>query len=257
MNTTSAWYFVPEVVAGIDTLNFSEGGPELNASITRGAYTPTEYAAQIQIALNAAGALDYTVTFNRAERTLTVAASGTFELLVSSGSSGTDQAYATMGFSGADRTGAATYTGNLQTGNGYYTQFPLQSFVAFEDDQTANQESVNTSTDGTLVEVVSFGLVQRMRCNIKYVTDIEQPCGGVISNNSAGKSDLRTFLLFGIEKKPMEFMFDITTPSVFTKCILDSTPESGNGTGFRIKEQFSDRIGQYFSSGQLVFRKVT
>lgn len=252
INTFSVFYYGFDVDGENNLIDFNEGGSELTAEVAVGSYTAEEFAVAVKTALDGAGALVYTVTFNRTTRLITIAASGTFSLLVSSGSHASNSAFGLLGFTGANRTGAATYTGNLVSGDMYEPQFKLQDYVSSEDLQQAVDATVNRTASGR-VEVVKFGTEKFMECNIKFITDISQD-GGVLKSNASGVTDARRFLRYLVTKGPIEFMPDIDDPTTFQMMILESTAENSTGVGYRLRELYDKNLPGYFETGRLKFR---
>lgn len=256
----SAWYYGLEITGDNQIISFSEnGGPELLGFLNAGKYTLTDLAAEVARAMNSvAEDNQYSVSIDRVNRIYTIYANNispvNFVLKVSSGTSG-NSAYSTIGFVGSDKSGGTTYTGSLSVGSSYTSQFRLQDFVNFDDNQKAQESSVLTSATGE-VEVIKFGNVKIMECNLMFITDIEQDVGSYIRSSSTGVDDARAFLLYAITKGPMEFIPDITDTSIFTKCILETTPEGPNGTAFKLKEEYSRGLPGYYQTGKLTFRKV-
>lgn len=257
IETNSIFYFLDD---DIDTtnqnLNFNEGGGELLAILEAGSYTHTDLETVIKTALDAAGALTYTVTFNRVARTFTIAATGTFSLLVSSGSQSGTTVFTLIGFTGADLTAASTYTGNTTSGDEYVPQFKLQGFVDKTDNQQKISPTVNESASG-IIEVVAFGTRQLYELNIRFATDRDMSKTGTIINNSTGVADLRIFMQRIVNKVPFEFMKNTLARSTFDKVILESTPEDRNGTAYRLKE-LSIRGGPtgFFDTGLIRMRAI-
>jgi len=258
--TNSAWYYGITITGENNILSYSEdGGPELLAFIQTGSYTLTNLAAEVARAMNAvADDNEYSVSIDRATRVYTIEATNmtpvNFDLKVTSGTSGAS-IFGTIGFVGADRTEATQYEGTGQVGSSYVAQFRLQDFVNFQDNQKAQESSVLTSATGE-VEVIKFGNVQIMECNLLFITDIQQDIGSYIRSNPTGVDDARDFLLYATTKGPMEFIPDVIDPDTFTKCILESTPENQNGTAFKLKEEYSRGLPGYYQSGKLSFRRV-
>ena len=86
LNTMIKFYFGHNVTSSNSKLDFQEGaGSELTATLNVGDYSLTEYATELQRALNDAGALTFTVTVARATRYVTIAATGAFTLLAATG----------------------------------------------------------------------------------------------------------------------------------------------------------------------------
>lgn len=112
--------FTLNIINGVnDTIPFSEGGIELIATIAPGAYlSGTTFATAIQVALNAAGALTYTVTYSAITELLTFAATGVFELLAQTGTGAThEKMVLLLGLDRIDYAGATTYTGRWPVGS--------------------------------------------------------------------------------------------------------------------------------------------
>lgn len=254
LTTFSKFYFGYEITDENQFLDFGEGAGELTAEIAVGFYTFTTFLDAIEDALNVAGALTYTVTGNRTTRVITIAASGTFQLKASTGTHTGNAPWTLMGFSATDRTGAATYAGQSASGYSYSPQFILQDHVSTSHWKKASSASVNKTANGR-VEIVKFGDEQFMQCNIKYVTNITQD-GTVIHTNSSGVSNLVTFMDWLIEKGPVEYMADANTVNTFENLMLESTPDDGKGTGYKLKELYDQGLPGYFETGVLVFRVV-
>jgi hypothetical protein len=255
INTYSKFYYINPVDDGNFYLNFNEGSGELTAEIETASYTPTDLAEAVEAALNDTGVNTYTVTFNRSDRTYTIASTVNFSLLTSTGSNVGSDIFSLLGFTGADRTGASTYTGNVAGAFEYEPQFKLQSFVDQEDLQKAVSASINKSASGS-VEVVKFGTEKFFEFNLMFITDIDQGVDGPIKTNLSGVSDVRQFLRFAIEKHEIEFIPDVSDVATFYKVLLESTDEDKNGTGYRLKELYAKGLPGYFESGKLVFRYV-
>lgn len=232
---------------------FDEGSGELTGTLEVGNYSLGEFAQAVQDALNAEGDLSYTVTLNRGNNSLTIAADDTFSLLILTGST-TATAYELMGFSlSADKTGADTYTSNA-SGDEYYPQFWLQSYVAPENFVSSVEATINKSADGR-VEVVRFGLEQKIEMDLKFITNLTMD-GQVIRNNASGLQDARDFMGYITQKKKFEFVPDLANPETYYKVILESTPDSSNGTGFKLRELFGQNLPDIYETGVITLRVV-
>ena len=254
--THSKFYFNYEVDTTSNAIDFDEGGAEIQATVTTGSYTFTEYALQIQSALNQVGGQTYTVTIDRDTRLITITAPGTFALLITSGTRIGNGAFANMGYTGADLTGAATYQGNNASGSEYRTQFKLQSYIPSENFQRAAAAVLNTSISGK-VEVIRFGTESFIEANFKYITDVSMPIGASIRNRATGVADFRTFWQFMITKAPFEFMKNEKDSATFEKIILESTPSERQGIGYKMNELTNTGLVGFFESRTLKFRVVT
>jgi hypothetical protein len=254
IQTHSKFYYGYEVSDEAQWIDFDEGAGELSAELTIGFYSLTDFAAELERALNDAGSLTYTVTVNRTTRVLTIAASGAVELLVSSGSHQGTTAYGTAGFTGADRASATSHV-SAATGTAYTTQFKLQSYVDPEDFNDATYGTVNKSASGKL-EVVTFGTERFIEANIKYATNIAQGASSPIRNNATGRADLQALMRYMTSKGPLEFMPDEDVPGTFHTVILESTPDDSKGLKFKLKELYGQGLPGYFETGVLKFRLV-
>jgi hypothetical protein len=229
---------------------------ELVAELKIGTYSLAEFADEVARALTEQSSIqEYQVQVNRNENTLTISGilNEVFNLLITSGSQAPISAFSLMGFNGADLTGLDSYTSDSTSGSIYYPQFLLQNFVDFDDDQSTALSNVNKSADGQTIEVISYGNEKFMSCDIKYITDIQGQ--QVITNNPNGVRDARRFLEYAITKGNIEFVPDING-SDLTKCLLESTKESRNGTAFKLVEQYAKKLAGYYDVNGLKFRKL-
>jgi hypothetical protein len=234
------------------TLDFSEGaGPELQANLTIGDYTLTEFAAEVGRALTEMGSQNYTVSINRTTRLLTISAPSAFTLKPVSGTRNSISAYPLMGYN-VDATGTSLVA-PLASGYEYQTQYPVDNYDAEADGQIKEGASVQVSTLG-VTQLISFADGARITLNIRLITD--EPgvnCQKGFYENLNGRANARDFMKYLITKQKVEFMPDVDTPNVFTKVILESTPENRAGTEFKLKNM---RTPEYYETGTLIFRKV-
>lgn len=258
IKTNCIFYYGHTIDDTNSNLDFKEGGgPEITATLDIGDYTFEEFAAEIEKALNAASTLPqvYTVVANRATQRIEVSSTGTFSLLVSSGSHLGTSCWDLMGFTGSDRTGASSYKGDSQSGSSYIPAFLLQEYVDPENQEGFISPAVNLSASGQ-VEVIKFGTENFLNANITMVSDIPQD-NRVIRTDLNGVANLRTFMRYLITKAKIEFMPDIGDRDTFEKLLLESTPESETGTAFLLKELTDRGLAGYYETGQLKFRRMT
>jgi hypothetical protein len=237
-------------------LNFSEGGPELTAVLPPGDYTLGQISSIVQSAMNDVGGQVYTVSVDRSNgNKATISAPGPFELLVNTGSNiGTDP-FEELGFVfPGDLTGASTYTGSEDAGEQYYPQFMLQSYVDRNLSQKFYDPTVSKTPSGR-VSVVSFGKEQFFEMDIKFITNKVMD-GKVIKNNPTGLADAIAFLEYVTKKLKVEFIPDVDAPETFFKVLLESAPGFGDGTGFKLKELFSQNLPDFYETGVTVWRVV-
>ena len=251
LSTMSKWYFGHYIDSTNNILPFNDGSDK-TATLNVGDYSLTEFVTEIARALNAASSLTFTATLDRSTRFITIAAGSNFELQVASGASANP--FSLMGFTGSDRTGAGSYTSNVASGSEFKPQLKLQKYISFGDEQISSYSNVAKSASGT-VEVVSFGTDDFMTCEVAYQTN-NNTTGSAIENQANGLDNLRTFLQYAVNKRKLEFIPDRDTPATFTKCILESTNASSDGTGYRLNE-YLGRMPGFFSSGTLKFRKMS
>lgn len=261
INTTPVFYYGFTVTVNDIYLNFTEdsGITELTALISAGSYSFTDLASEIALRMNNIGGQEYIVTANRADRTYTISASGpsNFDLLFSSGSNSGLSIASVIGFAATDLTGANTYTSATSAGSEYIPQFPLQNYVGLDDFQEIAQASINESASGA-VEVYSIGTRKFLEFNIGPITDNPMRKGSLFINNPNAVSELRSFLQYCITKGDLEFMADESDRSVLTATIiLERTPSSGTGTGYKLRELYSRGLVGFFETGTLKFRERT
>ena len=242
IDTFSIFYFDHEISSENQNLPFDEGSGEVNATIQIGSYTLTEFATATETALNAASVTrTFTVTVNRATQKITIAADGTFDLLIGTGSTIGSSAFTLLGFTGStDLTGLATYTGDSISGDFYKPQFKFQNFVDKNDFQDFVDPSVNESTDGN-IEIIRYGTRQFYEFDIKYITNTPMD-DQVIKSNATGLEDARRFFRSITKRTPFEIMLDIDDRDTFDKVILERIPGSRTATGYRLQELFRRQV---------------
>lgn len=257
IRTYSAFTYGHTVTDENKFINFNEGSGELLAQLDVGSYTLDAYKDEVARAMNdvIGTTVAYTVTLDRTTRTLTVSGDAPFDLLVSSGANIGADAFPLMGFTGSDLTGLSSYEGDSQCGLYFEPQFMLQKYVDFEDNIKTTSASVNESASGN-VEVVSYGTVNYMECNITLQTNIVQAKGSYLKSDPAGYDNLRAFLRYLITKAPIEFIPDLDTPTSFKDCLLESSKEGANGVNIKIKELYTKGYAEYYESGLLTFREL-
>lgn len=255
IQTRSAFTYGHKIDTSNENINFVEDGiNELTATIETGSYYLNQFIDKIAQALNEIGDNAYTVTLDRNTRLITISADANFDLLVTTGTQLETSAFSLMGFT-TDRSGSNSYTADTASGLIYYPQAPLYDYVPFENIREAVQSKRNESSSGENVEVISYGLVNYMECNIKYATDITGQ--GYIENNANGVSDLRTFMEYITRINPIEFIPDKSDLDTFTPCILESTRQSRDGTAFELRELYSEKLANYYESSTLRFRRIS
>ncbi len=252
----SKFYFGHTIDTTNKSLDFSEGGSELQATLNIGSYTLTEFLAEIKRAMESVGALVYTVTASRSTRIITIASTSNFELLVTTGTRVGTTVYTLIGFTGADQTGAGTYDGDAASGSEFKPQFFLQDHTPSDRYQEAVDASVNESASGQL-EVIQFGTRNFVEMNIRYQTDDSPTAHTEIRLQANAVANLITFMQYITGKKPVEYMEDEDIPTTFEKLVLEKLPISSKGTGFKLIERVEDTLPGYFDTGVMQFRVQT
>lgn len=254
IQTLSAFNYGHTITANNAAINFIEPNElnvELTANIEQRDYSLGEFVDAIALAMNNVGDLVYSASLDRTTNKITISSTDTFELLPQSGSQANISAFSLIGFD-ADTSGASSYEAPNSSGFKYIPQYFLQNFIDFQDNETSNQAKVNISASGDIVEVVNFGVQNRMDCEIDFVKDGELAMH--INKTNTGLQELRQFLQYIRTKAKIEFIPDKDSPtSNITKCIADRIGRSSDATGFTIREDFNRN---YFSSGRLTFLKV-
>ncbi len=253
LNTRSSFYYGHTVTTSNRYINFSEDGTEeLTAILALDDYTLTEFCAEVERAMNAAGGQTYTVTFSRTTGVVTITGAGTFQLWIATGTYASSAAFTLLGFTGVvNLTGAAFYAGNARSGSVYTTQWRLEMYISPDDWKVLESSTVNVSAKG-LVQVINFGEGSRMQCNITMITNVNRPGNSGFNHNASGLADARTFMRYLMTKAKVEFMPDYATPATFFSLLLDSSPAEKDGTGFILKNLAVD----VYETGKLVFREV-
>lgn len=256
IDTFSKFYYGFAVDTTNNKINFDEGGGELTATVVSGGYTFEEFADEIERVMSAAGGQAYTVTTDRVNRKLTISASASFTLKITSGSNSGISTYSLMGFTGADVSGTNSYTGNTEAGSEFVPQFKLQSYIPSDDWQESVSVAINEATSGK-IETISFGTRQFVQFNLKYITNKSWASNAVFLANATGVEDARDFLQSITQKIPVEFMPDRDAPVTFQKLLLEKTPSSSQGTGYVLKELFDRNLPDIYETGNLLFRVQT
>jgi hypothetical protein len=256
INTHSAFIFGHTINITNFYFGIDEGFDEILVELNAGAYSLTGFANELGRALNEYSVIgnNYLVSLDRTARKITISADNNFSILTTSSSQFSLSAYSLAGFSGADKTGANSYTGDDASGSIYNTQYKLQKYVDFEDQQGKQSAIVNIPASGRFKEQVSYGALKIMECEFKYICDYALGKSSVIRENLNGVADARNFLLYLITGAPIEFCQDENDLSVFKKCIIEKTPDDSKGTKFKLKEDRQYR--NTFSSGVLKFREI-
>jgi hypothetical protein len=255
IGTFSKFYYGTQITLTSSKIDINEGGGELTGTLDLGVYSLSSLAVELQQELNAIGANNYVVGFDRNSRIFTITSDGSFDLLISTGTNASSGAYDVFGFSGGvDLTGLSAYSGTVGAGSEYITQFPPQNYVAPDFRKEKGDASVNQSAAGQ-VEVISFGEVRFIEMDLLFITDLPMD-GKVIRNNPTGAQDAIDFLTFATKRGAIEFMPDKDDPATFNEVILESTIIDKNGTKFKLNEETGKNLPGIYKTGKIEFRIV-
>ena len=260
ITTKSQFYFGHTISNGAGgslgnfRIDFKEGaGPALVATLNAGDYSLTEFTLEVKRALDAAGALTYTVTVNRTTRKITISATGVFSLLTFTGVNQGTAVWTLLGYTIlADKTGFATYLAENESGFSYRPQAVLREFVGRDDNLEKIDAVVNISSSG-VVQVVTFGDQRYFRFEIQPITNLTLNSCPDIDNNQSAVAQARQFFEYAITKAKMEFMPDRDTAATFYKVLLDSTEKSKQGTSYELQTLAFN----VYESGKVVLREIT
>ena len=244
LSTFSSFYYSLEINVRNNILNFDEGAGELAAEIQIGSFTTETLAVAVETALNATGALTYSVSFDRVNRLYTITADGAFDLLIATGTQLGVSIFPTIGFTGADLTGLLTYQGNTAAGKVYLPQFILQSYKTPDMMKGRVAASINEAASGDL-EVVSFGIRRFTEFSIKYITN-KIIKGQGFRPNATGFDDAVDFLTYLSSKGPFEFMPNSNDTSTFFTVIVESMPGNSDGVGYELKELVGKNLPDFY-----------
>lgn len=254
INTYSKLYYGVEITASTKHFDFDEGSGELSVELDIGEYTINGLAESLQTKLNELGGDTYTVTVNRSTRIMTISSTGTFDVLISTGTNAATGCYSVLGITDvSDITNVSSTSSDVAIGESYSPQYKLQDYVDEKDMRKLRNATRNKSASGQ-VEVQSFGTDRMFQFSIKFATDIYQPSGGPILNNQRGVDDLRAFMQWCIQQKIVEFMPDSSSPNTYYTLLLESSDYDSNGLGYKLNEQYSRGLVGYFETGTLTFR---
>lgn len=257
INTYSKFYFGLTITGSNKYIDFNEGAGALAAEIQTGTYTPEDLAQAVEDALNLAGTLVYTVSLNRTTRILTITSSAAVTWLASTGANVVlgYSAYSILGYPATDVASVTTFTGSTGIGSVYLPQYKLQDYLDQQDSRRNRAATVSVAASGK-VQLQSFGTDRFFEFSIKFATDIPQPASGPIVSNSAGVANLRTFMQWLMNKNTVEFMPDKDLPGTYYRLVLESSPGAGDGSGYKLQEQYARGLVGYFETGVLTFRII-
>lgn len=255
ISTYSSFLFGFTITSENNALDLKEGAAApLACYVAVGQYTATTICQAIADALNAQGLLTYTVTFNRTTRAFTITTSSSFQLLGLTGTNTGSSIHLSIGLTATDLSSTANAITGAASGTLYAPQYWLQDYVSTDDWQQAVDATVNKTASGR-VEVYRVGTEKFSEFNLKWITD-RTTTGSAITNNASGVANARSFMQFAVTKAPFEFMPDKNAPATFQTFILETTPTSSSGTGYKLDEQYERNLPGFFETGRLKLRLI-
>lgn len=253
LSTRSKFFYGWEVLPTNKYIDFNDGASTLQAELTIGTYTPEGLAEEIALKMNTVASVNFTVTFNRANRKFTISSASNFQILFGTGAQYAQSIASMIGFAASDYTSASSYTSPNSSGYEYAPQFYLQSYKPTANNKSAIDAVVNKSASG-VIEVIKFGSERFMSCEVIFITDIYQEIGSVISNDSDAVASYLSFIEWCTNKSKIQFMPDINNLSTYQDFILESTEASSDGLDYELIELYERGLANYFRSGVLKFR---
>lgn len=256
LSTYSKFYFGWQITIANQFLDFHDGVSNKTAILTVGYYSATEMVLEIKKQMDAVtSVLDFTVSFDRVTRKITVASTANFTLKITSGVNALQSAFPLLGFVGADKTGSTGYVGDNISGLEYKPQFKLQSYIPTTLNRKAISGAINKSASGK-IEVIRFGTERFMTCEFLFITDVLQESGSVIRTNTSAVAEFIQFIEWCTDKGTVEFMENENDPAIFEIFILESTAADEKGLDYELKELFDRGLSGYFNSGSLKFKLI-
>lgn len=253
ITTRSRFYFGGEITRDNSAVDFDEGGLELKASMKVGDYSMSELATEMARAMTEAGTQNYTGTFNRSTRKITITATSSFKLRTNTGSRIGSSAWTVLGWTTAADTATATsQTSDATAGLEYETQYPVDKYTAEDDYIVKETGTVNVSATG-VTQQISFADGSRISFNIRLITNTIGLLNPPFFDNASGVADFKTFIRAIMKKGKFEFMPDEASVNTFEVLILESTKEDRNALKFELKNMKTPDV---YESGELVCRKV-
>jgi len=250
LQTRSIFIFDIIIKANENMLAFKElTGPTRVASLEPKAYTGIQLAAELAKSMNISGNQTYSVNYSKVTRKLSIVSASSFTILVNTSPFIGSSIHEVLKLGSTDLSGSSIETGSI--GKEYKPQMPLLDFVDGENNQRAIDSTIN-ETSGGQVEVIRYGIKKIFEMNIDFVTETNQ--SGFIERNLNAVTELRYFMEYLVTKSVVEFIQNRDDIENSVTLILETTQESSNGVGFKIKEK-QGLVG-YFTTGIMTFRKV-
>jgi hypothetical protein len=239
-------YEVTEFNSSID-FKSSATGAEFLATLTQGTYSATSLLQEVKRAMEAADPLhSFSATINRTvnsgtENRISIGTNGTYlDLLFLTGTRNASSADSLLGFNHADYTGATGYTGSVSSGTVLIPDYIGYNYLG--PDFMRNVFGSLSVTAGGIKEAIVWQVQQFFQAEFKH-----EPQQKVID-------EWMPFLVWAIQQRAFEFTPEITNPTVFYECTLESSPADGKGLGYIMQEQLPEMPFLY-RTGLMKFRR--
>ena len=222
-------------------------GPIKLATLRFGFYSLTALMTEIKRAMQLADPVNtYTVTADRTfvggtQNRVTIQTGGAYlDLLFLTGPRVASSIGPLLGFAAVDQTGATSYQGTLTAGVTLIPDLVGYSYLGPDFFRIAFG-AVNISASGEK-EAIVFQIQRFFQVEFRY-----EPEAKVISQWA---------LLWDwmIQQKLLEFTPDITVPTVFYECTLETSSGDGKGMGFKMEEMLPN-FPFLYKTGMMKFRQ--
>jgi len=226
----------------------SGAGPEFMATLRLGFYSLSGLLVEIERAMSEADpSNDFVATADRSfaaglENRVSIGsptAGVDFELLFGTGTRVASSLAPEIGFPNTDQTGAASYQGTSSAGVALVPEYAGYSYLGPEMMRSVFG-ALNVSAGG-IKEAIVWNVQKFFQMEFKY-----EPEAKVIT-------EWRDFMTWAIQQKPLEFTPEVSTPTLFFDCKLESTATDGKGLGYQMTEMLPDFPFNY-RTGNMKFR---
>lgn len=237
------------------------GATEYQVYIPIGKYSGTTLAAAIKTACEyMIPTQTFTCTYNLSTRKFYISCNVSFNILFATGVIIANSCASVIGFNATDKTVFLNpplfdFQSDNASGNVYSPQFPLQSYNKLGTIKKLTDPVVNKTSDGE-IEMVYYGEENYIEFEIKYITELQYPSGSLIRNNQSALSELKSFLNYSILKNIITFYPDENSTDVINIRLDKTSEDSTNGTAYRIEEEYSANMPNYYKTNKLTWRVI-
>ena len=231
----------------------------INFTFPEGDLCPSDLSLKVCQLFEAtsAAARDYNLLFDPSNCTVKLQRDSglPFTILSNTGTLASQGVYEDWGLdTSADLTGQSCYQGMKQIGKNFIPQVYLQDYISCENNRSLRNSTKSVSSTGECCEILHCGYDEIFSFEIKAQTNIEQTCRFI--RNAKGLDELKDFMDWAICGKCIDFAPDCSKPEIRYKIKLERTPNSRDGTGYRLTEMLRTLGCGYFRTGRLEFRCI-